>query len=638
MSYDYFCIHCGKKLNQNGANGADAVLYDLTPIITDRVFNRIRWRVPEQRLLEMVSAGAGPDGYTTVRLSFADFMAVAGDENNLNNELVKHVTIEEIRAYLNEGIAEEKDEAEPEQDDDSIFGGFSMPSLDLDSEDAQTPEETEDSNLSEAMRALLSLETAQIGEHVAGGIREDMSILDAAFYTEPVVFDLKAVYETYDRTQRILVGYEFRRGGKVSHREDVRVCPLCGKKVFAHAGTAEHRTVAFIADSRSGKTSSILALAHYAFNALTGTLGGGLWAGTEGVPEVLELPNSLDLDPDPEKDLAHELDLFRQGIAPVKTQDKTYNPTFRVKTKRDNADYYAIITLVDIPGELCHKAGEQDKNTGAQFTMTEIDKNLLLNRYQIALSCEAYVICFDKTKINPENERAMTDIQDVCIWADEFQKLRSQQIAVTGRYVPMMVLFTKCAEIEGDTSGKRMKHKANALERTYTFLDELCEMGLQVNAFKPADPVYKAARDKFSNYGDLKTAYFSALRCSPFGYEAPSEAEVAQGKEPHTPQPRNIDQLMKWILSVSGCIPVQGCYDPQNGTKYFKLDNYCIRRKQYRPENPTNDEEALARCALFVNPGYFDKGLVVSKNNWFERKQFEAQMRNSKKYSNDMED
>ena len=628
MSYDYYCTHCGKKLNQTG-EGAAAVLFDLSPIITDRIFNRIKWRVTENELLNMIRAETTPDGYAKINLTFEQFMKVVGNHQNLNNALVERVSIGEIREHLDAEVVSKQSNA----GDEELFSDLFDPEIDPLSDEGlqESSEGPEEAEQSEAMKTLLSLDTAMIGEHVTGGIKEDLKILNAVFSAkgEAIQFELKLVHEADNQGQNVLVGYEFRRNGKVSQRQDVRVCPECGKKVFAHAGTAEHRTVAFVADSRSGKTSTILALSDYAFNAITGNIGGsGIWSGASGVPEVLELPNSLDLDPDPEKDLKHELELFRKGIAPVKTQDKTYNSTFRIKTKRENADVYSIITLVDIPGELCPKEGEKDKDTGNVYGSTTIKRDKLLNQYQIALSCDAYVICFDKTKINPENGRAMADIQDVCIWADEFQKLRCQQRNEDKRYVPMMVLFTKCAEIEGETNARKTSYRAKPLEKAYMFRDELCEMGLQEthndSTLNPDMRVYRAARDKFMNYGALRTAFFSVLRCSPFGYEAPAESDIEAGKDVQyeAPKPKNIDLLMQWILSVSGCITTKGIYDPEDGvSERFELKNFYIHRKQCRSDNPEDDKEALARCALFVNRGYRDKTMVETypKGYWAER-------------------
>ena len=72
---------------------------------------------------------------------------------------------------------------------------------------------------------------------------------------------------------------------------------------------------------------------------------------------------------------------------------------------------------------------------------------------------------------------------------------------------------------------------------------------------------------------------------------------------------------MRWILSVTGCIPTEGEYrrNPMDPGA-LRLNNFCISRPQLRTENPLaeNDEnESLARCILFENPGYFDEKILV---------------------------
>ena len=78
---------------------------------------------------------------------------------------------------------------------------------------------------------------------------------------------------------------------------------------------------------------------------------------------------------------------------------------------------------------------------------------------------------------------------------------------------------------------------------------------------------------------------------------------------------------MRWVLSVSGCIPTEASYALNPAAVPFKLHDFCISRPQLRNQNPGCDndkrygniddiQEAMARCALFENPGRFDKELV----------------------------
>ena len=78
---------------------------------------------------------------------------------------------------------------------------------------------------------------------------------------------------------------------------------------------------------------------------------------------------------------------------------------------------------------------------------------------------------------------------------------------------------------------------------------------------------------------------------------------------------------MRWVLSVSGCIPTEASYALNPAAVPFKLHDFCISRPQLRNQNPGCDndkrygniddiQESMARCALFENPGRFDKEMV----------------------------
>lgn len=77
---------------------------------------------------------------------------------------------------------------------------------------------------------------------------------------------------------------------------------------------------------------------------------------------------------------------------------------------------------------------------------------------------------------------------------------------------------------------------------------------------------------------------------------------------------------------VSRCAPVEAEFranDLSGSTERdWALNSYYLTRPQYRDEKPLNDsdQEALARCSLFANPGYFDRELVEThRNKWDHR-------------------
>ena len=135
--------------------------------------------------------------------------------------------------------------------------------------------------------------------------------------------------------------------------------------------------------------------------------------------------------------------------------------------------------------------------------------------------------------------------------------------------------------------------------------------------------MYQAVCNAFNDRHQLARAYHAMLRCSPFGYDAPVMEDVESGKKkPSVPMPRYIDRLMHWILMVSGCVPVEAEFFPSlsGAGGSLKLSDYYIDRVQCRSERPEdewrnmmapwNHREALARWALFENPGFVDRMIL----------------------------
>ena len=181
-------------------------------------------------------------------------------------------------------------------------------------------------------------------------------------------------------------------------------------------------------------------------------------------------------------------------------------------------------------------------------------------------------------------------------------------------YAPTMVLFTKCRELEEGQEPALSNRMPLPLAQMYSLKDEKRRI--------EANNLYRFVCDQFDQFGQLKKAYHAMMRCSPFGYMAPSVNLMQSGAEAHAPTPKNIDILMNWLLSVVGCIPTEASYAISPTDVPYVLDKFCISRPQLRSQNPGNGkdigdvEESMARCALFENPGYFDEGFVANYASW----------------------
>jgi len=590
MAYDFYCSYCGKQLSQN------SVLFDMQYLLTqskERTFNILKFRMTQSELKALIASGQPADnGYRRCSLSFSSVMAYISNRNNLNNSLIAQLTMEEISGYLDQGFASTTAAAQ----DDDPFGA------DMDDE----MEEEEDLEVQApyvtppTIQAIEEKdETNTSREYTKTILRTDFEVLKSLFdQSETIAFEIKDDNDVDNEGKDVLTGYSLHL---ISGYMDIgaRVCPKCGTKVFSHAGTAKHQAVAFIGYQSSGKTSTILALTHYVDNYMINGLSSDIWDGNKVIRSVATVEVL-----DKSQRLVADLKGYGEGIAPPKTEASkrldAYSATFRIRNKEQNRDY--LLTLTDLPGELCNEDGT-------------IQSENVRNNFPVALSCDAFIACFDTQSINRSGDGMSVNdkVMNVCRWADAFQKMRASDNLVS-TYVPTMLLFTKCKELEAGLEPALPKKILQPLPQMYSLKDEKRRID--------GNNLYSFVCNQFNQFGQLKKAYHAMMRCSPFGYMAPSAKDVQEGKaQAHLPTPKNIDILMNWLLSVTGCIPTEASFAISPADVPYVLDKFCISRPQLRSQNPGNGrdigdvEEAMARCALFENPGYFDGKLVAGYNN-----------------------
>jgi len=313
--------------------------------------------------------------------------------------------------------------------------------------------------------------------------------------------------------------------------------------------------------------------------------------------------------------------LYTQGIAPNRTLlqaglTNAYSSTFLIKSRGTGGKTVSrILTLTDLPGELLCAYGK--------LRVTDI-----YNNFAVATACDTFVVCLDTSTVEKAADGTLSTaiiqdssgnavkrtpsevVSDTCIWADEFQKMLIQTGNKT-KYVPMILLFTKCHQMENDIAAEdsRTPKTFDPLKKAYLLRSE--QLRIEQNRF------YDIACREFNSTGGLSNAYHAMLRCSPYGYKAPDPDEVLKGAEPHPPKPKHIDKLMQWILTVAGCVPMTAAYsaDVNDVSRLERL--VYVERPQHRQENPMKGsevEEALLRCSLFVNPGKYDREFLKFAN------------------------
>lgn len=591
MAYEYYCLNCGKTLSQ------ETVLFDMQRLLIEdenSAFNTLRLRLTHNELKNLIAGGTpAEENYRNCTLTLSQVMGYISNTNNLGDPRIADLTLEQIEKYTAPVVA-----AAPAASTSATFG---WDDDEDEEEEAPAPDE-QGETLPEALQALEEKVTAMVGDALASDLlKKDLEYLKSAFYKGDYVVKLKEQTEPYENTKEILVGFGIQY--PVSERNAsiiCRVCPQCGDRVPRVSGTARHRAVVFIGNPKSGKTSAILALTHYAENYMVYGLSSEIWGHSKRVETV----NTIKLI-EPREELKNHKKDYISGIAPERTdkdsRKQAYSATFLIKSGSRST----LLTLTDLPGEICNMDGSN-----------EVDENRVRNDFQVATACDAFVVCFDTESVRSDSGTggSMTPgeiISSICAQANTFQQLRKEK---TGNdYIPTMVLFTKCRELEKEN----LVRSSNAsilrpLERIYMFREE--------KRIIDGNGIYQAVCNAFNDSHQLARAYHAMLRCSPFGYAAPTLEDIEKyGKVPEQPTPRNIDQLMHWLLMVSGCVPVNAYFSPsltgEGGG--LRLDNYYIDRVQCRSDRPLDEwsklmagwnyKEALSRWMLFENPGFQDK-------------------------------
>lgn len=613
MIYDYYCTNCAAKINNN------SVLFDMQELLTGdstKKLSILKFRLTEGEVRELMNRGTQvADSRRKCTLKFSDLMNYISNGRNLNDPAIANLTMQDIKDYLEDLVTVVQTSAGTGMgDDDDPFADFDDDDEAVEEQPVQEEQPQEEKQVPAAILALEAKDTVvDSRELTQERLRGDLRIIHQLFLQGEVFsFELQLTTEKDDKGTDVLTGMVATRSeGRISM--DNRVCPACGAKVFPHAGTAKHQSVVFIGDQSAGKTSTLLALTHYAVNHLQFDLGDPIWTGASTIANVEEITLLA-----PPARLQEELGLFTQGVAPKKTditvRDDAYSATFLISTRNGDITRRRIITLMDLPGELCEWGGE-------------LKTHEILNTFPVALACDTFITCFDTQTVkraaageggsnmvkdingNMVLRTPAMVINDTCQWANKFQTMLMAH-SDKRSYVPTMLLFTKCSELEQPT-----QTAVSAGPTTVTPLTNVY-MFRQEHSTIAGNNLYQFACRQFSTTGDLERAYHAMLRCSPFGYDAPAVNMLPQdraewGDRVQRPKPHSIDNLMRWLLCVSGCINTEAEYRPNlSSSDAYRLTNFYIDRTQFRMENPmtANDiDESLARCRLFENSGYFDK-------------------------------
>lgn len=615
MPYNYYCTHCGQLISQ------ETVLFNMQNLVLEddtQSFETFSMYMTLQQINQLIARGTPlENGYRLIRLSFTEVMQIISGGCNLKKPELASLTLEQIKEYLRPVMEEGPVVKQPKKKKSSGLN-FAMKSVMVEAdaeeeeEEEAAPAKAEQKEIPPAIQALSTLWGGTAGDQtVEIKIRGELELLKNAFGDQEYIdIQITERIEEDNQHKPVVVGYQLIYPKSDKHSiYRLRTCPKCHSHIYEQAGRAEHQTVVFMGTRGSGKTSAILAMTHYLHKS-----SHPIW---EKCMPVDQLSSFLDGG---RAKLVKELDDFEVGIAPEKTdatdRTKAYSSTFWFQNVETGGH---LLTLTDMPGELM--SSKENPNS--------IDEVGLLNSHKAALCCDAFVLCFDATTVfkatadedgNPLNQEirnnARNEVVALVDKLNQLQRLRADMIRerdgakANGNYAPTLIMITKDTTIESQEAKPELRSPI-AMERLYCFQAE--------REFIQANKVYNSILETISQYEKLRRAYHAMLRCSPFGYAAPSWEEVKKANKPHhQPTTKNVEDAVKWLLKLVGVIPAPGYLETDDG--FLTKENYRIVRVQYRSDKPKEGEEleeALSRCTLFENPGLFDEQVLEAHTEGF---------------------
>lgn len=667
MPFDFSCTHCGKHLTQ--AN----VLFEMSSLFLrgDRSsFHYLTMRLLPEEIENILARGEHAYGYQDryeCCLSFSSVMDLMGNQRNLNVPAFQELTLEDVTYFLEN---RNKSFVIPKKNDDI---SDSVPSPDLDYLEEQSPDESQTDSAEEIiarkrehdekMKPFHAVLTRQSEEQSAVDLSEretrlagDLEQLCASFRSEDGMFRvvLEPIYDTTVEQESILTGWKaYRIAGNgnlvpVARQKDSRLCPECLEKIFAAAGTAVHRTVVFIGSHGTGKTSAILAASHLLNYCGEDEEESSIWNG-------VKLYNFRQRDMcSPSKQMIEEFEGYGHALAPAKTDTirvgassemhKAYSSTFRLVDRNGTT---TLLSLLDAPGEICKE------------TTGSIDEEMIEKHFNIILTSDAYVLCFEHPKGEEERKKRealieklksesgeainrassngedvaipMTPAKKVCNWADQIQKMRRKKLHNEGKEagnIPMLLLFTKCPKLESDDELDESQYRPHKSD-LYLFPKE--RQAIQ------EEKSFQKLIKLLSEHSSMKESYCAQLRCSPYGFQSESKDDRRYLQDTETihktelrPAPQNVDKLVEWILYVTGTIPVDLSYislgsayvKPPENRHLLPYDKYLLdggreivldwRFWKWAKERPYMNVVRVAalRCRLFDNARPMDRDLV----------------------------
>lgn len=663
MAFGFTCTHCGKSLELKDVLFRMNYLLHWKKENKDAPLTYLNLYVTEENLRTLLNNGTPSQepGMTLCRISFVDICTLLANKNNFDIPNFK-LSFQDLCLYLDHSGAEGNAQPEaPQQgakEDDDAFAAR-LEQYEQEQEARKGQEEqyqkvltmiqriaygSDGANISardkEEREELLKTDLRLLREMY--GIRKKVDTNDVNQENTEIIWEERTRYfqmslweKPSTKGDKVLLGYMVKAAtaeGKgygsgvdcLSHR----VCPRCKGRVFEGAGMAIHRMAMFVGSTGTGKTSTILSMAHFAKNQ-----NKGIWLNKklDSVKDVRLISVGTQLETD--------LKNYELGFAPAKTnlQDDAagseakakeeskkeknfaYSATLEIKGHREQRGF---LTFMDAPGEVCNE--ESGK----------VEFSIIDDHFNAIITCDAYVLCFEdpverdaRIKNSGRTNKTAGDHKDMVIeWAQDIQQHRAKRrkdYKLSGDYAPMMVLFTKGRDIEEKDAREATARKGN--NAVYYMYPE------EIAAIRKRNDEWKEIVDNLSKDKALSQAYMAQLRCSPYGYTSPRNNATAEAQ---TPSPKNVDKLLNWLLYATGLAPMDLSDEhlgsanymtpPENrsllpdqklvrdGGRGIPYTGSFFEKFKWRTEKPYMPAVAVAmlRGKLFTNIGEADRDYI----------------------------
>lgn len=585
MAFGFTCTHCGKSLELKDVLFRMNYLLHWKKESKDAPLTYLNLYVTEENLRTLFNNGTPSQepGMPLCEISFADICTLLANENNFNIPDFK-LSFQDLCLYLDHGSAEGNTQPEvPQQGakeaDDAFSSRLEQYERELAERKAQKDQYQEihamvqkiaygsdgptlnakqEAEREELLKTELRLLREKYGTRKKADTQDDARENTEIIWEERTRFFLLSLWEKPSTMgDNVLLGYMIKAAtaeGKgygsgvdcLAHR----VCPHCKEQIFADAGRAVHRMAMFVGSTGTGKTSTILAMAHFVKNQ-----NKGIWLNKklDSVKDV----HLISVGPQLEADLEN----YGKGFAPAKTnlQEDAVGSEAKAKEesrKEKNFAYSAtleirghqeqrgFLTFMDAPGEVCNEES------------AKVEFSIINDHFNAIITCDVYVLCFEdpverdaREKAAGKTKKTAGEHKDMVIkWAQDIQQHRSDKrkdYKLSGDYAPMMVLFTKGRDIEEKDVQEMTARKGN--NAVYYMYPE------EIAAIRKRNDEWKEIMDNLSKDRELSQAYMAQLRCSPYGYTSPRNDVNAEAQPP---SPKNVDKLLNWLLYATGLAPM----------------------------------------------------------------------------------